>query len=213
VLAQQRQDKNKIYSLHEPHVYCLAKGKEHKEYEFGAKASLIVGKTHGVILGALSLEKNAYDGHTLEPALVQVERVTGHRPVIAIGDRGYRGRRHYGATELVTPQRAAPDATPYQKRRARQRFRRRAAIEPRIGHLKSDFRLGRNYLRGVAGDAINLLLAAAAANFRKWMRNASACLHILATLVRALILLRYHEANIGRPLQPARLSLVLADPF
>jgi IS5 family transposase len=187
VLAQQRHDHHKVYSLHEPHVYCLAKGKEHKQYEFGAKASLVMGKRHGVILGALSFEHNTYDGHTLAPALEQVERLTGHRPSVAITDRGYRGRTDYGATQLVTPQRAAPDATAYEKRRARQRFRRRAAIEPRIGHLKSDFRLGRNYLRGIAGDAINLLLAAAAANFRSWMRQVLACLHLLAVYLRSLL--------------------------
>jgi len=198
VLAQQRQDHDKIYSLHEPHVYCLAKGKEHKEYEFGAKASVVVGKRHGVILGALSLEKNAYDGHTLEPALSQVERLTGYRPAVAIGDRGYRGRRHYGTTELVTPQRAGLQATPYEKRRARARFRRRAAIEPRIGHLKSDFRLGRNYLRGVAGDAINLILAAAAANFRKWIREVLACLRIWIAFA--------HSLTAGRLLHAAQLQ-------
>jgi IS5 family transposase len=186
VLAQKRHDENKIYSLHEPHVYCLAKGKEHKQYEFGAKASLVVGKTHGVILGALSLEKNTYDGHTVDAALAQVEKLAGYRPALAIADRGYRGRRHYGATELVIPQRAAAEATPYQKRRARARFRRRAAIEPRIGHLKSDFRLGRNYLKGISGDAINLILAAAAANFRKWMREVLACLRICTALAHSL---------------------------
>lgn len=88
VLAQKRHDENKVYSLHEPHVYCLAKGKAHKEYEFGAKASLVVGKTHGVILGARNLEQNTNDGHTVEPALAQVERVAGYRPEKGIADRG-----------------------------------------------------------------------------------------------------------------------------
>jgi IS5 family transposase len=187
VLAQQRQDHDKIYSLHEPQVYCLAKGKEHKEYEFGAKASLVVGKRHGIILGALNLERNDYDGHTLGPALEQVERLTGRRPDLAIGDRGYRGRRHYGSTELTTPQRATAETTPYEKRRARERFRRRAAIEPRIGHLKSDFRLGRNFLRGTRGDAINLMMAAAAANFRKWMRLPLASLLLFVGVGRSFL--------------------------
>ena len=186
ILIQKRHDKDKIYSLHEPHVYCLAKGKAHKEYEFGAKAALVVGKTHGVILGALSLEKNTYDGHTVEPALLQVERVAGYRPDKGIADRGYRGRRHFGTTELLLPGVPAADATAYTKRKARARFRRRAAIEPRIGHLKSDFRLGRNFLKGVNGDAINLLLAATAANLRLWLRAASVCLHaILASFLAA----------------------------
>ena len=147
ILTQKRHDQDKVYSLHEPQVYCLAKGKAHKEYEFGAKASLVVGKKHGVIVGALNLEKNTYDGHTVEPALAQVERVAGYRPQKGIADRGYRGRRHYGATELLIPGVPKPEATAYAKRQARERFRRRAAIEPRIGHLKSDFRLGRNFLR------------------------------------------------------------------
>jgi IS5 family transposase len=190
VLAQKRHDENKIYSLHEPHVYCLAKGKAHKEYEFGAKASLVVGKTHGVILGALNLEQNTYDGHTVEPALAQVERVAGYRPEKGIADRGYRGRKHYGSTELLIPAAPKPDATDYARRQARKRFRRRAAIEPRIGHLKSDFRLGRNFLRGVKGDAINLLLAATAANLSLWLRRASACLATFFVLLFSILELR-----------------------
>lgn len=197
VLAQKRHDKNKVYSLHEPHVYCLAKGKAHKEYEFGAKASLVVGKTHGVILGALNLEVNTYDGHTVEPALAQVERVAGYRPVTGIADRGYRGRKQYGPTELLLPGAPKPAATDYARRQARQRFRRRAAIEPRIGHLKSDFRLGRNFLRGVQGDAINLLLAATAANLSLWLRRASACLDAL--IARLGFVLGLHALG-GRPL-------------
>jgi hypothetical protein len=67
ILSQKRSDSGKIYSLHEPEVYCVSKGKEHKKYEFGAKASLVVGKNGGVILGDYSLPENDYDGHALEP--------------------------------------------------------------------------------------------------------------------------------------------------
>ena len=171
ILSQKRSDSGKIYSLHEPEVYCVSKGKEHKKYEFGAKASLVVGKNGGVILGAYSLPENDYDGHALEPTLKQVERVAGYRPAVAIGDKGFRGQSHCGETEVVTPGRGKKSASVYEKRKARKRFRRRAAIEPRIGHLKSDFRLDRNFLKGQIGDAINLLLAAAASNLSLWMRQ------------------------------------------
>jgi IS5 family transposase len=180
ILSQKRSDSGKIYSLHEPEVYCVSKGKEHKKYEFGAKASVVVGKNGGVILGAYSLPENDYDGHALAPTLEQVERVAGYRPAVAIGDKGFRGSSHCGETEVVTPGRGKKNASVYQKRKARKRFRRRAAIEPKIGHLKSDFRLDRNFLKGQIGDAINLLLAAAASNLSLWMRQ------VLLRLVSAL---------------------------
>jgi len=184
ILSQKRSDSRKIYSLHEPEVYCMSKGKEHKKYEFGAKASVVVGKNGGVILGAYSLPENDYDGHALEPTLEQVERVAGYRPAVAIGDKGFRGQSHCGQTEVVTPGRGKKNASAYEKRKARKRFRRRAAIEPRIGHLKSDFRLDRNFLKGQVGDAINLLLAAAASNLSLWMRQ------VLLRLVLALRIFR-----------------------
>jgi IS5 family transposase len=171
VLAQKKNDRNKIYSLHEPQVYCLAKGKAHKPYEFGAKASLVRGKMNNVIVGALSFEENPCDGHTPEAALAQVERVAGHRPAAGITDRGYRGKSQCGATQLVMPAKPKADATDHEKRKARKRFRRRAGIEPVIGHLKSDFRLARNYLKGSVGDAVNVLPAATAWNLSLWMRR------------------------------------------
>lgn len=181
VLRQKKQDRHKIYSLHEPHVYCLSKGKEHKKYEFGSKASLVVGKTRGVILGAYNLVENDYDGHTVGPALEQVERLTGYRPQVGIADRGYKGRSRWGETSLLTPGVPKKTDTDYARRKARARFRRRAAIEPRIGHLKSDFRLGRNFLKGQKGDSINLLLAATASNLSLWMRK------LLSALLRFLL--------------------------
>ena len=175
------------HSLHEPHVYCLSKGKEHKRYEFGAKASVLVGKQGGVILGAYSLPENDYDGHSLGEALAQVKRLCGYSPSLAIADRGYRGRTHWGETELITPKAPKKSDSAHQRRKARARFRRRAAIEPRIGHLKSDFRLDRNFLKGQRGDSINLLLAATAANLSLWMRK------ILSALVQILSQIPLHN--------------------
>ena len=139
VLEQKKHDTHKIYSLYEPHVCCLSKGKEHKKYEFGAKASLVVGKNGGVILGAYSLPENDCDGHTVEPALQQVEPLSGYRPQVAIADRGYRGRSRWGDTTLVIPGVPKKSDSAYVKRKARARFRRRAAIEPRIGQSVQDF--------------------------------------------------------------------------
>ena len=77
VLSQERNSPGKIYSLHEPEVQCISKGKEHKKYEFGNKVSIIRSIT-GIILGAKSF-RNEYDGHTIEESLLQVERITGKR--------------------------------------------------------------------------------------------------------------------------------------
>lgn len=182
-----RNDPDKLYSLHEPHVYCLAKAKPTNSTSLGPKLRSRSRKTHGVILGALNQEKNTYDGRTVEPALDQIERLAGYRPDKAIADRGYRGRKHYGATELLIPAKPELTASTYARRKARQRFRSRAAIKPHIGHLKTDFRLGRNFLRGTQGDAINLLLAATAANLSLWLRNASGCLLHFHAFLRSLL--------------------------
>lgn len=171
VHGQKRSDKNKIYSLHEPDVLCIGKGKEHKKYEFGRKASIIWTKTTGIIVGAMSFTKNVYDGHTLPEVLEQTWQITQTCPKVAICDRGYKGYQDVGDIKILRPGRPKKNDTPYQRRIARERFRRRAGIEPIIGHLKQDHRMARNYLKGVLGDAINLFMAAAAYNFRKWIRK------------------------------------------
>lgn len=171
ILSQTKKSKNKIYSIHEPQVYCISKGKEHKKYEFGSKASIVVTKNSGVIVGAVSFSENIFDGHTLPEVLKQSEELVGRRAKVAICDRGYRGKSDVGGTKIVIPKPPGKSATAYEKRKARQRFRKRAGIEPIIGHLKSDFRLVRNYLKGSVGDSINLMLVAAAFNFKKLMRE------------------------------------------
>lgn len=171
ILSQKKSDKEKIYSIHEPKVYCISKGKEHKKYEFGAKASIVITKNSGIIVGAYSLENNAYDGHTLPKALDQCEQLRDLRPAVAIVDRGYKGKTRIGETEILLPKPPKKATSNYEKKKARGRFRRRASIEPLIGHLKTDNRAARNYLKGVVGDTINIMLAAAAFNFRKWMRK------------------------------------------
>jgi len=169
VLAQQRNDTNKVYSLHEPTVECIAKGKEHKKYEFGNKVSVMLTRTTGVIVGALSIEKNDYDGHTLEPALTQYQQLHGTVPKKAIVDLGYRGRDSIGETEIVTPKKKS--TTPHQRVVLRSDHRRRSAIEACISHLKRYYRLGRNFYRAIKGDVTNVLMAAAAHNFKRFMNK------------------------------------------
>ena len=173
ILSQKKDDKEKLYSIHESKVYCVSKGKEHKKYEFGTKASIVMTKKSGIIVGAYSLEKNDYDGHTLPEALKQCQELRGSSPKVAIADRGYKGKTKIGETEILIPGQPKKGTSEYEKKKARARFRRRAAIEPIIGHLKTDYRLVRNYLKGLMGDSINLMLAAAAFNFRKLMRKLS----------------------------------------
>lgn len=169
VLGQQRGDRDKVYSLHEPDVYCVSKGKESKRYEFGTKASVCLTKNSGVIVGAMNI-RNQYDGHSLPEVLNQVTELTGRRPKAAIVDRGYRGRKQIEGTSIIGPE-SGKGKSSYERQKARKRFRRRAGIEPVIGHLKSDHRMLRNYLKGSAGDDINILLAAAAFNYKKMLRK------------------------------------------
>ncbi len=168
ILAQRRHSGKKIYSIHEPDVQCISKGKEHKKYEFGNKVSIIRSAT-GIILGAQSF-RNEYDGHTIEASLAQVERLTQRKIKILAGDRGYRGKKEVNGTQILIPDAPKPSDSRYQKRKKHKLFCKRAGIEPTIGHLKSDYRLGRNFYKGVTGDAVNLLLAAAAYNFKRAMR-------------------------------------------
>jgi IS5 family transposase len=169
ILSQKRDSKNKIYSVHEPEVSCIAKGKEHKKYEFGSKVSILITKNSGVIVGALNFQGNPYDGNTLEPALEQSERLRGIKAEKAIVDEGYRGRTKIGSTEILRVHQ--PKKKGYSKQRWRKWFRRRASVEAVIGHLKIDHRMGRNYLKGTIGDSINLMLSAAAYNFKKLLNK------------------------------------------
>ena len=173
VLLQKRNGRDKTYSLHEPEVQCISKGKEHKKYEFGNKASFIRSLS-GIILAAVSF-RNEYDGHTIEATLQQTERMTGRRIENLAGDRGYRGTKQVGTTRILIPQAPKDKDSYYQKRKKHKLFCKRAGIEPTIGHLKSDYRLSRNFYKGVKGDAINIMLAAAAYNFKRAM-NALLCL-------------------------------------
>jgi IS5 family transposase len=174
VLNQNQKDSNKIYSLHEPNVRCIAKGKEAKKYEFGNKVSLAKTMKSGIIVGAMSFNDNPYDANTLDPQLQQVERLTGKLPKKAIADRGYRGKKKVLGVEIRIPGKLSAKATNYEKQQVRKYFRARAGIEPVIGHVKHDHRMIRNYLSGTQGDVINTLLAATGFNMMKMLKRIKA---------------------------------------
>ena len=165
LLAQEKHSKGKLYSLHAPEVECLSKGKAHKRYEFGVKVSISSTNKSNFIVGALSLPGSPYDGHTLQDALTQTRRLTNTEIDEAFVDRGYRGHSEEITQVYISGQRRG-----IKTRSLRKRLKRRQAIEPIIGHLKSDGRLDRNYLQGMVGDAMNVLLCCAGHNLRLILR-------------------------------------------
>ncbi len=168
LLVQERTSKNKLYSLHAPEAVCIAKGKAHRPYEFGAKVAVAVTNREGFVLASKALEGNPYDGHTLKATVEQVLALTGVEPDRLYVDSGYRGH-DYDKKERVFITRQRRGLTPTIKRE----LRRRSAIEAMIGHMKEDGRLSRNHLLGAAGDAMNALLVAAGHNLRlilNWLR-------------------------------------------
>lgn len=172
ILAQKRTDKNKIYSLHKPFTSCIAKGKAHKQYEFGNKVGLITTSKTLIITAIKSFTGNPHDSKTIVPLLDQMKTNLNHTPQELIYDRGGKGQNQIGQTKIATPDyRPLKRDTAYQKRIKRKKFRRRAAIEPVIGHLKTDFRMGQNYLSGSESSQINAFLAATGWNLKKMMKK------------------------------------------
>ena len=168
---KQHQRGPKVYSLHAPEVECIGKGKAHRPYEFGVKVSVATTLAHAkggqFVTHTKALPGNPYDGHTLETVIPEMEALIGNVIERLLADKGYRGHN------------APPDYkfrvfTSGQKRRVtpkiKREMRRRSAIEPVIGHLKSEHRMGRNYLGHREGDAINAVLAAVGYNFRRLIR-------------------------------------------
>ena len=169
--TQQRHDKNKVYSIHKPHTACIAKGKSHKQYEFGHKVGLITASKNLLIIAIKAFDGNPHDSKTIEPLLEQMQRNLGHLPEELIYDRGGRGNKDVFGVTIITPSKPKATDSRYQRQKARMKFRRRAAIESVIGHLKTDHRMGQNYLPGPDSAQINAYLAAAGWNFKKLMEK------------------------------------------
>jgi IS5 family transposase len=167
IMGQQRADHHKVYSIHALEVECISKGKVHKRYEFGCKVAVVSTSKENWVVGVGAIHGNPYDGHTLEQSIEQTERVTGWRPSDVYCDRGYRGvKAEIGETKVHLTNKRKGSLT----RSAWRWLRRRAAIEPVIGHLKTDTRLDRNYLLGEEGDRINAILSGCGFNVRKLLR-------------------------------------------
>lgn len=164
LLIQQRDSKHKLYAVHAPEVECIAKGKVAKKYEFGVKVSVAVTHQSNFVVGMSALPGAPYDGHTLTDSLNQIEALTGTKPQRCYADRGYRGHT-VTDTEVILAHHQPP--TPAQRRE----LKRRNAIEPVIGHMKSDGRLARNFLKGALGDAMNAVLCGAGHNLRIILRT------------------------------------------
>lgn len=172
VLHQKRTDKDKIYSIYKPFTACIAKGKANKQYEFGNKVGLTTTSKTLIITAIKSFAGNPHDSKTIEPLLEQMEETIGYQPKEVVYDRGGKGQKQIGNTIISTPDyRPLKRDTAYQKRAKRKKFQRRAAIEPVIGHLKTDFRMGQNYLQGKNSSQINAFLAATGWNLKKMMKK------------------------------------------
>ena len=170
---QRRSDADKIYSLHKPFTKCIAKGKAHKQYEFGNKVGLLTGGKKGrkIIIAIQAFLSNPFDGHTIEPLFNQMETNGIQLPKELVYDRGGKGKSEIKGVKIIIPSPSKKTDTPYRKQTKRKKCRARAAIEPIIGHLKTDFRMQQNYLWGEKGPQINALMAATAWNLKKLMEN------------------------------------------
>src|SRR5215211_5355840 len=190
---RQRERGRKIYSLHAPEVECIGKGKAHKPkgkahkpYEFGVKVSVStpLNRCRGgqFVAPVKALPGNPYDGHTLAAVVPALESTIGAQLERIVTDTGYKGHnapKDQRFKVYVAGQKRGLTAA------IKRAFRRRSAVEPTIGHLKNEHRMGRNHLAGRAGDAANAVLAAVGYNFGLLLRWLALLLHfVLAALTR-----------------------------
>ena len=168
LLTQQKTDKKKLYSLHEPNVDCISKGKARTRYEFGCKVSLATTHKQGLVIASQAIAGNPYDGHTLKSALTKSEELTKVKIKSACVDKGYKGHgidpEESGINIFISGQKRHNGKS--LTRSIKKQLKRRSAIEPMIGHMKNDGRLGLSRLKGIVGDQINAILVGAGHNLR-----------------------------------------------
>ena len=185
--------------MHAPEAECISKGKAHKRYEFGVKVSVATTSKGGWHVGALSCAGAPYDGHTLAAALNQVQGFIGQAAEHVFVDMGYRKHGYEGASQIHVDKRRRGGIA----RSLWKWMKRRAAIEPGIGHLKAEHRMERNRLWGRQGDMLNAILSAAGMNFRKLMKHAQA---FARALFAALVALLTRWSALYRPSSPEALA-------
>jgi IS5 family transposase len=185
-LQDHRQRGPKVYALHAPEVECIGKGKARAPYEFGCKVSVATPATKPkggqFVLHAKALHGNPFDGHTLGPVITELEALTGVETRRIHVDKGYRGHNHAHKFRVWISGQVRRVTAPI-----RREMRRRAAVEPVIGHLKAEHRMGRNYLKGRDGDRINAVLAAAGYNFGLLLRWLERRLRALMRMLLAVL--------------------------
>jgi len=160
--AKNPKTKNKIYSLHEPDVDCISKGKARKRYEFGTKVGIASTQKEGFVVGIRSYPGNPYDGHTLDDIIQQAETISAVSAKTVAVDLGYRGKHDTEAAIIHRGKKLS--------KRQKKRLRRRSALEATIGHMKVDGLLDRCHLKGTFGDAVHAILCGVGHNLRL-MRN------------------------------------------
>lgn len=186
----------KVYALHAPEVECLGKGKARAPYEFGCKVSVATPATKPkggqFVLHAKALHGNPFDGHTLGPMVADMEKLTGVTALRIHVDKGYRGHNHPNRFRVwISGQVRRVTAT------IKREMKRRAAVEPVIGHLKADHRMDRNHLKGRSGDAINAIMAAVGYNFSLLLRWFAALLRACFQALAAMDLTPDHRLAIA----------------
>ena len=205
IRTQQRHSKNKLYALHAPEVECIGKGKARKPFlrylrMIRSQVSLAVTHRHGLMVGARSFPGNPYDGHTLAEQLEQTNTLLqdiGVKPTTAVVDLGFRGVDETCAPVQIIHRGKFKSLDALQRRW----LKRRQAIEPAIGHTKSDNRMDRCWLSGSNGDALHAVLCAAGFNIR-WLLRAIAAKGLAAFLL-AFSNVALYAACIGNVLRIA----------
>jgi IS5 family transposase len=185
ILMQKTKDRNKLYALHAPEVECISKGKARHPYEFGVKVSVATTLKEGIVVGMRSMPGNPWDGHTLEETLEQVGVLNDRQPKVVIVDKGYQGVEVPNTQILRSGQKRGVTKT------LREMIKRRSAVEPTIGHMEMDGRLGGNPLKGALDDALHAVLCGAGHNIRLLLKKLRLFFtQILQQLIAALLVIK-----------------------